>query len=321
MTSLEASSTQHPRRWRLLPLKFALSLGAKQEIQAVEKDLLDNASSINLKGEVATVMMVQTTSPEEQIASLTCVLNEFKKQDLSVECNTSKGIHVTDGFFCEHVKNIVNEAIAKTYETQVQAFKSYVKPYTRRIEQLRMPVNYDLQSFNNSMVSWHPRNIAHFVETCNNVGIDEDLLVEQFLLSLKDAAFDWYIDLEANSINSWDDLQNKFFNRFYSARRTFIMIELANQHQEKDEPVLDCINTWTNLSLNCKDTLSEISAIELCIQVMHWELCYILQAIKSKTFGELATRAHGIEMSFNCKEDEYLVDASDDDGDGDDATP
>ncbi|KAL0411910.1 UNVERIFIED_CONTAM: hypothetical protein Slati_3780700 [Sesamum latifolium] len=99
------------------------------------------------------------------------------------------------------------------------------------------------------------------------------------------------------------------------------MIEIANQHQGKDEPVLDYINNWRNLSLNYKDTLSEISTVELCIQGMHWELCYILQAIKSKTFEELATRAHRIEMSFNCKEDECLVDASEDDGDDDDATP
>ncbi|KAL0463610.1 UNVERIFIED_CONTAM: hypothetical protein Slati_0248600 [Sesamum latifolium] len=99
------------------------------------------------------------------------------------------------------------------------------------------------------------------------------------------------------------------------------MIELANQHQEKDEPVLEYINNWRNLSLNYKDTLPEIFAVELCIQGMHSKLCYILQAIKLKTFGELATRAHGIEMSFNCKEDEYLVDASEHDGDDDDATP
>ncbi|KAL0434315.1 UNVERIFIED_CONTAM: hypothetical protein Slati_2765800 [Sesamum latifolium] len=98
------------------------------------------------------------------------------------------------------------------------------------------------------------------------------------------------------------------------------MIELANQHQGKDEPVIEYINNWRNLSLNCKDTLPEISAVELCIQGMHWELCYILQVIKSKTFGELATRAHGIKISFNCKEDEYLVDVIEDDGD-DDATP
>ncbi|KAK4384590.1 hypothetical protein Sango_3045500 [Sesamum angolense] len=99
------------------------------------------------------------------------------------------------------------------------------------------------------------------------------------------------------------------------------MVELTNSHQWKEEPVVDYINRWRNLSLNCKDRLSEASAIEMCIQGMHWELCYILQAIKPKTFEELATRAHGIEMSFNYKEDEYSVDPNDDDGDDGDATP
>ncbi|KAL0394853.1 UNVERIFIED_CONTAM: hypothetical protein Slati_4451500 [Sesamum latifolium] len=269
--------------------------------------------------------MVQTISLEEQIASLTVAvgnllkhvqarddqlnklhdkfqstpaLNEFEEQDFSVECSISKGIPVsTDGFVSvEHVKNTVNEAIAKTYETQVQAFKSYVKPYTRRIKQLRMPVNYQPPKFQQFNGHGDPRqHIAHFVETCNNTETDEDILVKQLVLSLKDVAFD-------------------------CARLTISMTELANQHQGKDESVLDYINNWRNLSLNCKDTLSEISAVELCIQGMHWELCYILQAIKSKTFGELVTQANRIEMSFNCKEDEYLVDVNDD-GDDDDATP
>ncbi|KAL0392783.1 UNVERIFIED_CONTAM: hypothetical protein Sradi_2501100 [Sesamum radiatum] len=99
------------------------------------------------------------------------------------------------------------------------------------------------------------------------------------------------------------------------------MVELANSRQWKEEPVVDYISRWRNLSLNCKDRLSEASAIEMCIQGMHWELYYILQAIKLNTFEELATRAHGIEMSFNCKEDEYSVDPNDDDGDDGDATP
>ncbi|KAL0409385.1 UNVERIFIED_CONTAM: protein NPG1 [Sesamum radiatum] len=208
--------------------------------------------------------------------------NEFEEQDFSVECNTSKGIPIsTNGFISvEHVKNTVNEAIANAYDARAQPFKSYIKPYTKRIEQLRVPENYQPPKFQQFNGHGDPRqHTAHFVETCNNADSDGDLLVKQFVLSLKDAAFDWYIDLEANSIDSWDDLQNKFFNRFYSVR------------------------------------------LELCIQGMRWELCYILQGIKLKTFGELVTRAHRIEMSFNCKEDECLVDVSEDDGEHDDATP
>ncbi|KAK4390304.1 hypothetical protein Sango_2093700 [Sesamum angolense] len=127
------------------------------------------------------------------------------KQIFSVECNTSKGIHVsTDGVvFIEHVKNTVNKAVTNTYGIRVQVFKSYVKPYTKRIEQLEMSESYQLPKFQQLHGHEDPRqHIAHFVETCNNVGTDGDLLVNQFILSLKDTAFDWYIDLQENSIDS-----------------------------------------------------------------------------------------------------------------------
>ena len=77
------------------------------------------------------------------------------------------------------------------------------------------------------------------------------------------------------------------------------MMELTNTKQWKDEPVVDYIHRWRSLSLDCKDRLSEISAVEMCIQGMHWGLLYILQGIKPRTFEELATRAHDMELSIS----------------------
>ncbi|KAL4615632.1 hypothetical protein ACB092_07G140800 [Castanea dentata] len=57
-----------------------------------------------------------------------------------------------------------------------------------------------------------------------------------------------------------------------NTRRTVSMMELTNTKQWKDEPVVDYINRWRSLSLDCKDRLSEISVIEMCIQGMHWGL-------------------------------------------------
>ena len=77
------------------------------------------------------------------------------------------------------------------------------------------------------------------------------------------------------------------------------MVELTNSKEWKEELVINYIQCWRNLSLNCKDQLSKTSDIEMCIQGMHWGLSYILQGIKARIFEELATRAHDIELSIS----------------------
>ncbi|KAL6331418.1 hypothetical protein AAG906_011356 [Vitis piasezkii] len=99
-------------------------------------------------------------------------------------------------------------------------------------------------------------------------------------------------------INSWNQMEHEFLNRFYSTRRTVSMMELTNTKQWKNELVINYINHWRSLSLDYKDRLSEVSVVEMCIQGMHWGLLYIFQGIQPHTFEELATRAHDMELNI-----------------------
>ncbi|KAL0361638.1 UNVERIFIED_CONTAM: hypothetical protein Sradi_3848300 [Sesamum radiatum] len=125
-----------------------------------------------------------------------------------------------------------------------------------------MPVGYQPPKFQQFDGKKNPKqHVAHFIETCNNEGTYGDHLVKQFVRSLKRNAFDWYTDLEASSIDNWEQLEQEFHNRFYSTKRM-------------------------------------TSAIEMCIKGMHWGLRYILQGIQPRIFEELATRAHDMELSM-----------------------
>ena len=85
------------------------------------------------------------------------------------------------------------------------------------------------------------------------------------------------------------------------------MFEPTNTKQRKGEPVINYINHWRVASLDCKDRLTELSAVEMCIQGMHWGLLYILQGIKPRTFEELATRAHDMELRIANRGDKNML--------------
>ncbi|KAM1401550.1 hypothetical protein ACFX2F_028685 [Malus domestica] len=199
----------------------------------------------------------------------------------------------------QQLQEMITNTIKAQYEGNSHASTLYSKPYSRKIEALRMLKGYQPPKFMQFDGKGNPKqHVAHFVETCNNAGTDGDYLAKQFVRSLKGNAFEWYTDLEPESINSWEQLEREFLNRFYSTRHTVSMLELTSMKQWREEPVMDYINRWRNLSLDCKDRLSEISSIEMCIQGMQWGLQYILQGIKPRTFEELATRAHDMELSI-----------------------
>ncbi|WRX10056.1 Retrotransposon gag domain - like 10 [Theobroma cacao] len=108
---------------------------------------------------------------------------------------------------------------------------------------MRMPPNYQPPKFQQLDGKGNPRqHVAHFVETCNNAGTYGDLMVKQFVRSLKGNAFDWYTDLEPGMIDNWEQLEHEFLNCFYSTRRVVSMIELTSSCQWKDDLVIDYIH-------------------------------------------------------------------------------
>ncbi|KAL0361656.1 UNVERIFIED_CONTAM: hypothetical protein Sradi_3850100 [Sesamum radiatum] len=73
-----------------------------------------------------------------------------------------------------------------------------------------MPMGYQPPKFQYFDNKGNPKqHVAHFVETCNNAETYGDHLVKQFIRSLKGNTFDWYADLEADSIDGWEQLETK----------------------------------------------------------------------------------------------------------------
>ncbi|KAL2532654.1 Retrotrans gag domain-containing protein [Abeliophyllum distichum] len=199
----------------------------------------------------------------------------------------------------QQLQHMIADTIRAQYGGSLQSSLVYAKPYSRRIEEMRMPLGYQPPKFQCFDGKGNPKqHVAHFIETCNNAGTYNNTMAKQFVRSLRGAAFEWYTDLPAGSIDSWDQLEREFLTRFYSTRRTVSLPELARTKQSKEELVEEYIERWRNLVLNCKERISEASSIDMCVQGMHWGLLYNLQANMPYSFEELATRAHDLEIQI-----------------------
>ncbi|KAJ9692079.1 hypothetical protein PVL29_011258 [Vitis rotundifolia] len=135
-----------------------------------------------------------------------------------VERQTAESASVAS-LFVQQLQDMITNIIRAQYDGPLQSTLMYSKPYTKRTDNLRMLMGYQPPKFQSFDGNGNPKqHVAHFIETCNNAGTDGDLLDKQFICSLQGNAFDWYIDLAHECIDSWDQMKREFLNHFYSTQ-------------------------------------------------------------------------------------------------------
>ncbi|KAK4388305.1 hypothetical protein Sango_2437100 [Sesamum angolense] len=114
----------------------------------------------------------------------------------------------------DQLKEFIEGIIKSKIEGSSRYSLTYSKSYTPRIDSLKMPMGYQPPKFQQFDGKGNPKqHVVHFVETCNNEGTYDDQLMKQFVRSLKDNSFDWYTNLEAGSIDRWEQLEQEFLKK------------------------------------------------------------------------------------------------------------
>ncbi|CAM8944198.1 unnamed protein product [Rhodiola kirilowii] len=80
----------------------------------------------------------------------------------------------------------------------------------------------------------------------------EDFKLKAFYFSLIDAANDWFLSLPSGSIQTWDQMQRKFLNKYYPAGRAMqVRRQLQDLRQGSNETMYEYVEKFNTLEQSC----------------------------------------------------------------------
>jgi hypothetical protein len=132
--------------------------------------------------------------------------------------------------------------------------QSYQKPYSHRFDTVPYPHGTripDFSKFSGEGGKSTHEHISQFIAHLRELDDGETYHVRLFSLSLTDIAFAWYAALPPNSINSWEELERKFHEHFFSGEHELELVDLALVRQGPEESVNDYIRSFRDTRNRC----------------------------------------------------------------------
>jgi hypothetical protein len=167
-----------------------------------------------------------------------------------------------------------------------------------RVYQKLYPSHFDLVPY---LMGWHTPDFAKFngednrttwehvsqyLAQLGEVGLVDALMVHLFFLSLTATAFSWFSSLSPNSIDSWEQLERKFHDHFYSLENKLKLLDLTSVRQRWDESINDYIMRFRGTKNRCFNlTISKKDMADLAFNGLH---SYLRQKLDGHTFITLS---------------------------------
>ena len=132
-------------------------------------------------------------------------------------------------------------------------FLKFIHPYPAYVEQFKYPRGFKILDFSlfvgeSSLSSLE--HVARFTAQCRDVNNDFHKL-RLFNFSLTGSAFAWYINLPPNSVQSWEELVEKFHEQFYRPGMEMSVSSLARMAQASDESPMDYLTRFKSARNLC----------------------------------------------------------------------
>jgi hypothetical protein len=126
----------------------------------------------------------------------------------------------------------------------------YQKPYRTDFDYVAFPPSWRMPDFvkfsgDDNRTTWE--HISQYIAQLSEVGTFNSLKVRLFSLSLTGTAFAWFSSLAPNSIDCWDQLEQKFHDHFFSGSYQLKLTDLTSVRQNKENQFLITLSALKKL--------------------------------------------------------------------------
>ncbi|TKC12036.1 hypothetical protein FA727_23640, partial [Robertmurraya kyonggiensis] len=170
-------------------------------------------------------------------------------------------------------------------------------------------------------------HISQYIAQLGEIGNYEAFRVRLFSLSLTGTAFAWFSSLAPGSIMSWNQLERKFHDHFYSGNHEMKLADLASVRQGRDETVSQFMRRFKGIKNRCFNlSISEVDLAGLCFRGLKSSIREKIDNCDYYSVAQVHIRAEVAEGRMNKEKESFktrrsnvhIVDYESDDSTDDD---
>jgi hypothetical protein len=145
--------------------------------------------------------------------------------------------------------------------------RTYQKPYSEFFDTIPYPRGFRVSDFGkftceDSKTTYE--HIGQFLAQVSDFGITDVHKIMLFLLSLSGTTFNWFISLAPNTVNTWENLEQKFHDYFYNGETEIRLSHLAAIKQKHNESIAEYVRRFRDTRNKCYTlTMTERDLAEL----------------------------------------------------------
>jgi hypothetical protein len=184
----------------------------------------------------------------------------------------------------------------------------YQKPYRADFDYVAFPRGWRMPDFvkfsgDDNRTTWE--HISQYTAQLGEAGTYNSLKVRLFSLSLTGTAFAWFSSLAPNSIDSWDQLEQKFHDHFFSGSYQLKLTDLTSVRQNKEESVSDYLKRFKKVKNCCFNlSLTDSDLVDLAARGLRPAIRDRLEGVEFHTLANVLVRGMAQELKLN-KEKEH----------------